>query len=318
MTEARKTPNPQIVPSSNPFLADWGIDNSQPDRVYDEPPAYSVTPREDTTGSIEHQSHAPRENFVRLCPHQKLSFERFNRVANLPNIHHAKGLDALMKLPATHHVKRLDGERLCFTNPGAHYFVSPPAGQVSFRHKQNSHVGQAPGFELSATWALITTPGKSEVRPGRMERMSKPNIQRILSKSNVWLCPHLRLSDHWVVSAVFGVFRPGERYDDPIEQYRAEQGGGDEVLRCGGCKTEVKVSQRERSDGFEECHVMAVRFLGTGQEADDASWLEQCALTRNEVVEEEKVVEKKEEEKKKKKKKKGPANIALRRECCVM
>lgn len=115
--------------------------------------------------------------------------------------------------------------------------------------------------------------------------MSKRNIQHFLSKTAVWLCPHIRLSDPWVAGAVFGTFRPGQRYDDPIEQYRAEQEGGDDVLRCGDCKTEIKVLRQERSDNYDECHVVAVRFLGLGESAEDLDWLGQCVLEANEVVE---------------------------------
>lgn len=65
--------------------------------------------------------------------------------------------------------------------------------------------------------------------------------------------------------------------------YHAEQRGGDDALRCGDCKTGVEVSRVERKDKFEEYMVLATRFLGQGQSADDNSWLEQLALKRNEM-----------------------------------
>ncbi|CAF9927595.1 hypothetical protein IMSHALPRED_007248 [Imshaugia aleurites] len=280
MARATKTPNPQAISSSSRLLTE-DTDDSQSDVAYDQPPAYIVKPLEDTTGITDHQSRPSREYYVRLCPHQTLSFERFNLIAKLPNIQHAECLNALIKLPnEDFHDKGgiRDDERVCFFNLWDSYFLSSYASHVSFRYKQNSDLGQAAGFELSATWAVT-------LRYGMVRIVSKAIVQEYLANSNVWLCPHLRLSDGWVASAVFGAFRPIERYDDPIEQYQAAQSGEGDILRCGDCKTQVKVSHCEKSDGSRECHVATVRFLGMGASAEDSSWLEQCALKTNEVLE---------------------------------
>ncbi len=143
MTGANKTPFPQAAPSSARLLTGWDIDDSPRGGVHHQPPAYSNTPLANTTAFTDIQSRPLPDTFVRLYPHQKLSFARFHQVAKLPNIQRAQKLDALIKLPITHQ-GRIDRERLCSTISKFHYlaFRFAPAGYMYFRYEQDSDVGQ--------------------------------------------------------------------------------------------------------------------------------------------------------------------------------
>jgi len=70
---------------------------------------------------------------------------------------------------------------------------------------------------------------------------TKKDIQASLEKSKVWLCPQTQLSNLWFVNAIRGVLHPEDRYDHPIEQYRADQRSSDHTTKCSHCYSTSKV-----------------------------------------------------------------------------
>ena len=66
------------------------------------------------------------KGLIRICPHQTLSWERFHRIANLPDIKTADGFEALTKLPKNHAV--IDTMRSWFAQAFAVMRLFGPAG----------------------------------------------------------------------------------------------------------------------------------------------------------------------------------------------
>ncbi|MCJ1452955.1 hypothetical protein MMC28_003300 [Mycoblastus sanguinarius] len=239
------------------------------DMAADPPPAYSTAMnRSKFTQNADDPTngHSP-DRYVRLCPHQKLSFERFNYIARLRNIKTAKKLDAFTKLSTSHHEIVNSGDRVCLTKPGD---LMKPYGYSVFKYTSGN---EKPGFNLRANWHL------------RFDESKKQHITRLLEKPNIWLCAHTHLSDPWIVDAVFEALHPGESYDDPVEAYEARQSNADQNKKhCDRCDTLFTVyrSARGRAIQVDEVWVTAERFLGEGESEKDPIWGEQCALARNE------------------------------------
>lgn len=256
--------NTQLAPI---LSASQNVDLSQDTAIPGPPPAYSLKPAHFVP--ISPQACSTGNRYVRLCPHQTLSFDRFREIATLPNIQSAERLDALIKLPTAHHDKIGRENRQCHTvlynTPG----VLPPSSHMWLCYRQDSRSHDLrSGFVLQGHWQMtfpITT---------------KNAIRKTLIDSKVWVCPHTRLSDSWFVDAIRGLCQPGDRYDDPVEQYRAKQTGSDSRKICKVCDSAFEVHEQKEKIGIQHMryNVVFSRYLGTVQSPDEPFWLQQCAL----------------------------------------
>lgn len=244
--------------------------NQGPDRlvgVADPPPAYRLEPDPFTV-----------IRYVRICPHQTLSFERLYEVANLPGIRGANYLDALVNLPNDHDIKIPNQERrLCTPKriPNREIgSIYPPSSFVRFRYEHSAE--QRPGFVLHA-FCQITNPDEQ-----------KQDIRIRLERYKIWLCPHMRLDDPWFVNAIHRLLHPGDRYDDPIEEYKAKQ--SDNRKSCRHCASGFAVKKYtgnpELRPGEVRIVVLSRRYLGTGETLEDPDWLKQRVLPENEEQDE--------------------------------
>ncbi|KAL2047893.1 hypothetical protein ABVK25_011224 [Lepraria finkii] len=191
------------------LLPDWGVPTHPlRDAMGDQPPAYRVQP---VSVPLENEN---ADRYVRICPHQTLSFARFYEIATLPNIRNANCPDAMTKI-STHHHDDLpeNGIRLCTTKPASATNV-PRSSYAFFVNVPSSPLGPGPGFSLKVNCQMGFPPDR--------DSSSKIKISKVLEEAKMWLCPHVKLNDSWVVDAIYGLFYPRERFDDPIEQYRAE------------------------------------------------------------------------------------------------
>ena len=144
--------------------------------------------------------------------------------------------------------------------------IFPPASSTIIYHL-------GPGFVVQTVWQLKFD------REGSVKN-SKDAITKMLDASKVWLCPHTKLSNTWIVDAFYGLLHPGARYDDPVDQYEF---GDSNSKECRQCKTKLRVYQREEVRGnHDSCCVEVIRFIGNGEVENDPLWLQQCALPKNE------------------------------------
>ena len=241
------------------LLPDWGFP-TRPlrDAVCDQPPAYSVQPVS-VQLKIENA-----DRYVRTCPHQTLSFARFHEITTLPNIRTANHLDAMTKV-STHHHDDLpkNNIRLCRTKPASATNI-PPSSHAFFINVSSSPLGPGPGLSLKMNSQMGFPPGRDST--------SKIKISKVLEEAKMWLCPHVKLNDSWIVDAIYGLFYPRERFNDPIEQDRAEQEGSDgNTITCAHCDT-VLVAENLTStmrDRLLRCRIKSTRFLGSGDSVDD-------------------------------------------------
>lgn len=122
--------------------------------------------------------------------------------------------DAMTKVSTHHHDDLPEKDiRLCTTKPASATNV-PPSSYAFFVNVPNSPLGPGPGFSLRVNCQMGFPPDR--------DSSSKIKISKVLEEAKMWLCPHVKLNDSWVVDAIYGLFYPRERFDDPIEQYRAE------------------------------------------------------------------------------------------------
>jgi len=216
------------------------------------------------------------EPYIRVCPHQTLTFGQFNEIAASPLSGNNKSLDILVKF-SNPHLSTLDQTEI--TAPGPHErIVNSISGadtmetrsEIPFLRPQLSPVFES-GFVLNAYWEILfyatTSPGNYQ----------KPIMRNLLLRSNVWLCPHTKMWGKYVLNTLFALLVPNES-DDEI--YRPHTGAiGEDRINCPRCDTAISVvcltKYPERSRGAK-CLVKVRRYLGKGQNEKDPAWAKQC------------------------------------------
>lgn len=215
------------------------------------------------------------KSFARICPHQILSFERFQHVANLPTLQDTHSLDVLIKLSPSHHAKVVERkryrphDRLRRTKSDPEPTTPQPCSYVSFRNAADLEAG----FELVASWEVLFF-----ARPDGT--YAKDDMQRLLRVLHVWLCPHIRLDEYCVVDTMFGLLSAGDIEEKSADQERAKRRAG-LPKRCTQCDTTIQVTLLTEDLNEVRCHVEARRNLGQGQSENDPCWSKQCARAEN-------------------------------------
>lgn len=239
---------------SNLALSERVADNSSTDEDQVQPPAQTAASSisddsgkpADTTNTKETATH------VRICPHHTLSFQQLQQVASTRRLQEECSLDILVKLNRPHHCKVKDNAKpqIC--------------SQIYFRNSARFE----PGFQLSASWEVVSS---------RLSYSdySKDDMRQMLEGSNVWLCPHTRLCNDWVINAMFRLLKQNEggRTTKGLEGIR-------DNFDC--CRTAVQVrclTERPLQE-LEAClQVNTKRELGQGLCKDDEDWQGQCVPT---------------------------------------
>lgn len=305
----------QQTSATEPLLSQWLPDDAT---ARDSPPAYDDMEMVPLSAKDRQKDRIPSESkpYVRLCPHQTLSFEKFHHITQLKDISTAAPLELFtLQSPAHRNAAQTPTtrERLCFTakTPGTKV-TSLPIGRatISYRSHRGPSTssphdrGTVSGFAIHTRWQFqFLLSGK--------ETKSKPNFAAFLRKSKVWLCPHYRIADAWIIDYIFAQLRRNECFDDPIEQYEADRHDCVNNRKCDQCDTAFWLTQ-EKLPGteLERCWVSATRFLGNGEDEGDSFWVEQCASMEGVLEEGEENDEEEEEEEGKREEKK--------RSCCIL
>lgn len=273
-------------PGSKVPLSSAGVPVAEvPDEA---PPAYTtkVTTQEVTTSKVATPKVAsPKKEdrkvlpitagYVRICPHQTLSFERFRRIAHLPDIKNHPPLDLLKNLPTKHHYRTQNSLHLCYTRPHHH---RTPIAVVQIRYSSGIPSVFGPGFQIVCNWQFhfdaLSLLGHDEAR-----------LRALLTRTATWLCPHNRLGDDWAIETILRVLWPPAPSNDPVEEYevnRRERISKGPTRKCGHCDTRFGFSKISTPELTEQVHVCVLRFLGQGEDANESIWLNQCALPGSE------------------------------------
>ncbi len=197
------------------------------------------------------------DNFVRLCPHETLSFKRAQKIFSL----YGQGdlyptMDAFTPAPQLNHSELSGGEfgrrnhpRLCKQDPNGYDVL-----------QATSDYGFEKGLVLNIRWQLSL-----KAHPELLK--SVECLQQFLDSCDIFLCPHKKLSDEEIAFKTFYSLIPPT---DPIEKFEI---ASMKIRGCDQCGTEFWVSGRDD----KKCRVETFRPLGTIESVDDKQWLSQCS-----------------------------------------
>ena len=147
------------------------------------PPAYTeedpTERKAKTTGTFAYY-----EKCVWICPHETLSFQRFQRILNLPGFR-GTGMEALSAVPTPYHDAITTGSKpsqICRPHPVS---SEPQCVECQAEYEYN-RVHEYMKFKTH--WRIDSTQYQHLFG-------SYKSIQYLLTPSNVWLCPHRRLGE---------------------------------------------------------------------------------------------------------------------------
>lgn len=197
------------------------------------------------------------DKYVRLCPHETLSFKRAQRILSLygqGDLHPT--MDAFTSGPELYHSELSGGEfgrrkhpRFCKQDPNGYDVL-----------QATSDYGFEKGLILNIRWQLNF--GAHQELLKSVER-----LQQFLDSCDILLCPHKKLSDDEIAFKTFYSLEPPT---DPIEKFEI---ASMKIKGCNQCGTEFWVSGRDD----KKCRVETFRPLGTIESVDDKQWLAQCS-----------------------------------------
>ena len=232
----------------------------------DDTPAYSLG----RSGS----KSLPAEQCVQLCPHEFLSFDRLQRILALPNFKQSnEGIDALGSRYIEQHVHApLDPFRSCEPKESrGRVFSSGVVLRFLAESTKYGYRQKTPGMELRASYVLDLF----WLKDSNNSKTFRQELKKNLEDSGIFLCPHRRMSDKWVIERVCLALRPKDTHIDPIDEWLVKEdlkrnlGPNRDI--CSECIATLRI--RGRPDLLL---IDVVRFLGEGKDPNDPIWLAQC------------------------------------------
>ena len=235
----------------------------------DLPPPYTVGEDGKLFGNEKSRSPQGSERYVQICPHEALSFDRLQRIANLPNLKtNGKKIDALTPTSDHHHrghdkdtKEPQDSCKPLGYNISS--FIGSLKGFGTYTWKSS---GSKSGMMLSFHWEMRC------LESAEVKCDSPAELQAFLDSTHIWLCSHKKLSDLAIVNGIYGIINPLGKPVDPIDRYMTKEVGND----CEHCGTKIKVYKRKEG-ADRTCRVDTKRYLGKAEQAEDQVWLGQCS-----------------------------------------
>ena len=233
-----------------------------------DPPTYSEQDKPEgkaTTHALQqHESH------VQICPHERLSFELFQRIQDLLRDEEENRLDALSAMPKYHDdMQEVPSFESRYITPPLWDFYqicrpNAPTSEPACVQGQAAYMSIKDGVELLSFW-------KIDFSHHQFNREAFTQIQTLLEPFNVWLCPHRRLHDGAIVTKFVSMVVPRARDPDPVRRLVNNK----ELRQCQSCQ-----SMFEFQRGGRVC-IVEVRRGIKGKTSEDASWLRQCSSTED-------------------------------------
>ena len=239
------------------------------------PPAYSEKDKPDVKATA--QAIQQHESHVQVCPHESMSFERFQHIHDLLRDEGENRLDALSAMPKYHEDM---GNVRSFADPlnyesimyNSYQICRPKAptsetvcvqGQAAYtRIKDGPYKIVKDGLELLSIWTI-------DFSHHQYKREAFTRIQDLLEPVHVWLCPHRSLHDGAIVAKVVSLVVPSAKDPDPVSRLEKDK----ELRQCQSCKSMFEF----QVDG-KTCSVKVTRRI-KAKTSKDASWLAQCSKT---------------------------------------
>ena len=221
--------------------------------VDDVPPPYTDAIKKET---LFHDKKQPQPllsaafTHLQICPHETLSFEGLQDIANALAISNPGATMDALTLRCHEHRSHYDpaaknSKCVCVSSPGLLRGFGSYAFEVG---KDPSH---SPGVLLCFDWDLGLLNGI------RAQVENAAELQRFLGADGIWLCPHKRISDSDIINAAYGFVK--------------KPSGREVITACDQCDTEIKISTR--MEGIDDsCHVTTNRYLGTVEKANGPMW----------------------------------------------
>lgn len=232
-----------------------------------------TTPSAGPDGASQTNNHTLLKTlhpYVRVCPHQTLSFEQFHQIATTPLLQGTHSLDILVQL-SPHHRVTLKDKRTHGLVSESESDPDKSAFRISSQIPFLKNASLKPGFFLYNYWQATfhaSSPGDYRIT----------SVSAVLQRANVSLCPHIKVWGGWVVDTVLNLLDPLE---DENEIYRPHKRKfGSDVTRCMICDTTIQIiclTKHPERTSEARCLIRARRFLGKGLEENDPLWLNQCA-----------------------------------------
>ena len=230
-----------------------------------DPPPYSE--KDKSEGKATTDAQQEHENRVQLCPHERLSFERFQLIQKTVQKGEEKRLDALSAMPTDHagtqKVSSFE-DRFSMRSKWDVYQICKPDKHTSgpaLVQGQAAYMGIIDGLELLSIWRISLTNCK-------FDQEAFTQIQNLVKPFQVWLCPHRSLHDEAVVTKLVSMAAPQYRDPDPLQRFRKNE----QLRRCPSCQS---MFEFEMEPYDTNCIVKVTREI-KGKGPDDAWWLRQC------------------------------------------
>ena len=234
-----------------------------------DPPAYSEKDKPEgkatTNAPQQHGSH------VQVCPHERLSFELFQRIQDLLRDEGEKKLDALSAMPKYHEdMQSVRSFESPSSNPSMHdtYQICRPKAPTS---DTACVQGQAAYMRINDELRLLSI-WKIDFSHHQYNREAFTQIQDLLKPFHVWLCPHRRLHDGAIVTKLVSLVVPWARDPDPVRRFEKYK----ELRQCQSCESMFEFPMEGKI-----CSVKVTRRI-KAKTSKDASWLAQCSRTEDE------------------------------------
>lgn len=228
-----------------------------------DPPPYCE--KDELEGKATTDARQEHEECVQVCPHERLSFERFRRIQGLLHKGEEKRLDALSAIPTHHAGTRKVGsfeDRYSSSPQCDVYQICKPDTYTSFVQGQAAYTGINGGLELLSIWTI-------DISSRKLSHEAFREIQDLLQQFHVLLCPHRSLHDEAVVTKLVSMAAPEFRDPDPLKRFEKNE----QLRRCRSCESMFEFQTNRYEPKI--CIVKVTREI-KGENTDDTSWLRHC------------------------------------------
>ena len=231
-----------------------------------DPPTYSE--KDQPEGKAITHAMQQHESHVQVCPHERMSFERFQRIQDLLRNEGENRLDALSAMPKYHEDTQIvPSFQSRLMTPYTYDFYqicrpNAPTPETACVQGQAAYMSIEDGLELLSSWRI-------DFNHQQYNREAFTQIRDLLGPFHVWLCPHRRLHDGIIVTKLVSMVAPRARDPDPVRRLEKDK----ELRRCQSCESTVEFQMEGKT-----CSVKVKRKI-RGKTSKDASWLGQCSRT---------------------------------------